>query len=53
MFKSWEKSCKHALSENNKNKIKRKRGKSRKQTEFHLNIKYKFVSNNNFKKNAN
>ena len=53
MFKDREKSRKHALSENDENKIKRKRGKSRKQTKSHSNIEYKFVSKNDLEKNAN
>ena len=52
MFKNREKSCKHALSKNNKNKIKRKRERSRKQTEFYLNIEYKFVLKDDLEKDA-
>ena len=53
MFKDREKSRKHALSENDENKIKRKREKSRKQIEFYLNVEYKFASKNDFEENAN
>ena len=53
MFKDRKKSRKHALSENDENKIKRKREKSRKQTKLHLNIEYKFVLKDNLKENAN
>ena len=53
MFKSRKKSCKHALSKNDKNKIKRKRERLRKQTEFHSNAEYKFVLKDNFKEDAN
>ena len=53
MFKSREKSYKHALSENDKNKIKKKRKKSRKQTESHLNIEYKFVLKNDLEEDVN
>ena len=52
MFKDQEKFRKHALLENDKNKIKRKREKSRKQTESHSNVEYKFASKNDLKKNA-
>ena len=53
MFKNREKSRKHALSENDENKVKRKREKSRKQTKFHSNAEYKSASNDDFEKNAN
>ena len=53
MFKNWRRFCKHALSENDENKIKRKRERSQKQTEFYLNVEYKFALKNNFEKNAN
>ena len=53
MFKSREKLRKHALSENDKNKIKRKRGESWKQTEFHSNAEYKFASKDDLEENAN
>ena len=53
MFKSREKFYKHALSENDKNKIKRKREKSRKQTKSHLNAEYKFALKDDLEKNAN
>ena len=53
MFKDREKLRKNALSKNNKNKIKKKHGRSRKQTEFHLNIEYKFVLKDDFEENAN
>ena len=53
MFKSRQKSRKHALSKNDKNKIKKKRERLRKQTKFHQNVKYKFVLKNNLKENAN
>ena len=52
MFKSRERLRKHALSENDKNKIKRKREKSRKQTEFHSNAKYKSVLKDDLEENA-
>ena len=52
MFKSRRRSRKHALSKNNKNKIKKKRGKSRKQTKFHLNAEYKFVLKDDLEENA-
>ena len=52
MFKSREKFQKHVLSENNENKIKRKREKLRKQTKSHLNIKYKFALKDNLEENA-
>ena len=50
MFKNWKKLHKHALLKNDKNKIKKKRERSRKQTEFHLNVEYKFILNDDFKK---
>ena len=53
MFKNRKKFRKHALSKNDKIKIKKKREKSRKQTEFHLNVKYKFVLKDNFEEDAN
>ena len=53
MFKDRERSRKHALSENDENKIKRKRERSRKQTEFHSNVKYKFASNDDLEENVN
>ena len=52
MFKDREKSPKHALSENDENKIKRKRGKSRKQAESHSNVEYKSVSKDDLEENA-
>ena len=52
MFKNWEKSRKHALSKNDAIKIKRKREKSRKQTEFHLNVEYKSVLKDDFEENV-
>ena len=52
MFKSREKSRKHALSENDENKIKRKREKSRKQAKPHLNVEYKSVLKDDFEENA-
>ena len=52
MFKDREKFRKHALSENDENKIKKKREKSRKQTEFHLNVEYKFVLKNDLEEDA-
>ena len=52
MFKDRERSRKHALSKNDKIKIKKKRGKSRKQTESHLNVEYKSVLKNDLKENA-
>ena len=53
MLKNREKSRKHALSENDENKIKKKRGRSRKQTKSHLNIEYKFVLKDDLEKDAN
>ena len=53
MFKDREKFHKHALSENDEIKIKRKRGKSRKQIKFHLNIEYKFALKDDLKENIN
>ena len=53
MFKSQEKSRKHALSENDEIKIKKKREKSRKQTKFHSNVEYKFVLKDDLEKDAN
>ena len=52
MFKGRKKSRKHALSKNNENKIKRKRGKLRKQTESYSNTEYKFVSKDDLEENA-
>ena len=52
MFKNRKRFRKHALSENDKIKIKKKRERLRKQTEFHSNVEYKFVSKNDFKENA-
>ena len=52
MFRNRKKFRKHALSENDENKIKRKRKRSRKQTKFHSNIEYEFVSKNDLKENA-
>ena len=52
MFKNWKKLRKHALSENDENKIKKKREKSRKQAEFHSNVEYKFVLKDDLKENA-
>ena len=53
MFKDREKFRKYALSENDENKIKRKRERSRKQTKSHSNVEYKSVSKNDFEENAN
>ena len=53
MIKNREKSRKHALSENDKIKIKKKREKSRKQTKFYSNVEYKSASKNDLEKNAN
>ena len=52
MFKSRKRSHKHALSKNNKIKIKKNREKSRKQTKPHSNAEYKFVSKNDLEKDA-
>ena len=52
MFKDREKFCKHALLKNDKIKIRRKRGKSRKQIKFHSNIKYKFALKDDLEENA-
>ena len=52
MFKNRERFRKHALLKNNKNKIKKKRGKPRKQTESHSNVEYKSVSKDDLEKNA-
>ena len=52
MFKSREKSRKHALSKNDENKIKKKRERSRKQTKSHSNAEYKFASKDDLEKNA-
>ena len=52
MFKSRRKPRKHALSKNNKIKIRKKRERSRKQTESHSNIKYKFVLKDDLKEDA-
>ena len=53
MFKNQKRFRKHALSENDENKVKRKRGRSRKQTEFHSNVEYKFISKNDLEEDAN
>ena len=53
MFKDRERSRKHALSKNDENKIKKKRGRSRKQAEFHSNVEYKFVLKDDFEKDTN
>ena len=53
IFKDREKLCKHALSKNDKNKIKRKRERPRKQTESHLNIEYKSVLKDDLEEDAN
>ena len=53
MFKNREKPRKHALSENDENKIKRKREKSRKQTKPHSNAEYKSVLKDDLEENAN
>ena len=53
MFKNRERFWKHALSENNENKIKRKRERLQKQIKSHLNVEYKFISKNNLKENLN
>ena len=53
MFKNRKKSHKHALLKINKNKIKRKREKLRKQIKLHSNAEYKFVLENDLEKNAN
>ena len=52
MFKNREKFRKHALLENDENKVKRKREKSRKQAEFHSNVEYKFVLKDDLEENA-
>ena len=52
MFKNRKRFRKHALSENDENKIKKKRGRSRKQTESHSNAEYKFVSKDDLEKDA-
>ena len=52
MFKNRERFRKHALSKNDEIKIKKKCGRSRKQTEFHLNVEYKFVLKDDLKKDA-
>ena len=53
MFKGREKPRKHALPENNENKIKRKRERSWKQTKPHSNAEYKPASKDDLKENAN
>ena len=53
MFKNRKKFQKHALSKNDKNKIKKKRERSRKQTKSHSNAEYKFILKNDFEENAN
>ena len=52
MFKDREKLRKYALSENDENKIKRKREKPRKQTKSHSNAEYKSASKDNLEENA-
>ena len=52
MLKSSKIFCKHTLSENDKNKIKRKCKRLRKRIKLHLNVEYKFISKNNLKENA-
>ena len=51
--KNRERFCKHALLKDDKNKIKKKRKKSRKQAKFHSNVEYKFVLKNNLEENVN
>ena len=53
MFKSREKSRKHALLKNDENKIKRKCERLRKQTEFYSYVEYKFISKDDFKNDVN
>ena len=53
MLKDRERFRKHALSENDENKIKKKRERSRKQTEFHLNAEYKFALKDDLEENVN
>ena len=53
MFKDRKKFRKHILLKNDEIKIKIKREKLRKQTEFYLNVEYKFISKNDLEKNAN
>ena len=52
MFRGRRRLRKHALSKNDENKIKRKRERSRKQTEFHSNAEYKSVLKNDFEEDA-
>ena len=52
MFKNRERFYKHALLKNDENKIKKKRQRSRKQAEFHLNIKYKSPLKDDLEENA-
>ena len=52
MFKNRERFYKHALLKNDENKIKKKRERSRKQAEFHLNIKYKSALKDDLEENA-
>ena len=52
MFKSRERFRKHALLENDKNKIKKKHEKSRKQAESHSNAEYEFVSKDDLEEDA-
>ena len=52
MFKGREKLRKYALSENDKNKIKKKREKSWKQAKSLSNVEYKFVLKDDLKENA-
>ena len=53
MFKNRKRFRKHTLLENNKNKIKRKRGKLRKQIESHINAEYKFILKNDLEDDVN
>ena len=52
MFRSRKRPRKHALSKNDENKIKKKRGRSRKQTESHSNVEYKSASKDDLEENA-
>ena len=53
MFKSRKRFCKHALLKNDKNKIKKKRERLRKQIKFYLNAEYKFALKDDLEKNVN
>ena len=52
MFKNRKRFRKHILSKNDEIKIKRKRERSRKQIESHLNAEYKFVLKDDLEENA-